>query len=225
MEFGIDMLSKHSMHSDCDNYIAYSGEFFIRRLRNPRKTASPDAQETHPPVEIEGGPPNEDPPNDPAYYILIIDNDSGTYRPNAELLPQLKEYMQKNLPGIHIITLDCQKDEEKMQRWKKEQRERKKAEGSGQILIQGDDSSISSSEYSELEEQERIFSGGRKMSKREKIEKKIRLKRKADEKGELQRSHTLQSEIQTEKANAKPSDIPANGDAVEPEPGKMETAP
>src|SRR5580692_2471705 len=30
-EFGIDMLSKHTMHSDVSIYIAFSGEFFVRR--------------------------------------------------------------------------------------------------------------------------------------------------------------------------------------------------
>lgn len=34
-EFGIDMLSKHTMHSDVATYIACSGEFFIRRLAHP----------------------------------------------------------------------------------------------------------------------------------------------------------------------------------------------
>ena len=32
-EFGIDLLSKHTMHSDRGVYIAYSGEFFIRKKR------------------------------------------------------------------------------------------------------------------------------------------------------------------------------------------------
>ena len=33
-EFGIDMLSKHTMHSDVAAYVAFSGEFFIRRLKH-----------------------------------------------------------------------------------------------------------------------------------------------------------------------------------------------
>ena len=90
-EFGIDMLSKHTMHSDVNIYIAFSGEFFIRRLKTPRQ--SPDDPETHPPADIGGGPPSEQLPHDPAYYALVIDNDSGTYRPNPKLLPQLKEFL------------------------------------------------------------------------------------------------------------------------------------
>ncbi len=37
-EFGIDLLSKHSMHSDVSIYIAYSGEFFVRRRRRRRRS-------------------------------------------------------------------------------------------------------------------------------------------------------------------------------------------
>ncbi|MCJ1313413.1 hypothetical protein MMC25_007091 [Agyrium rufum] len=150
-EFGIDLLSKHTMHSDVAIYIAWSGEFFIRRLKNAWK--DPEDQDTHPPVDMSGGPPEDDPPKDPSYYQLVIDNDSGTYRPNAELLPLLKEFMHKNLPGLKITTLDCRKDEEKMGKMKTEQRERKKAEGKGQVYVQGNssDSSLSSSDEEDLQ--------------------------------------------------------------------------
>ena len=149
-EFGIDLLSKHTMHSDVSIYIAFSGEFFIRRLKSPWK--DPEEQETHPPVEISGGPPEGSPPKDPAYYQLIIDNDSGTYRPNAELLPQLKEFMHRNLPGLKIMTLDCTSDKDKMDKMKNEQRERRKAEGEHRTYIQGDaSSSISSSDEEDLD--------------------------------------------------------------------------
>lgn len=148
-EFGIDLLSKHTMHSDVNIYIAFSGEFFIRRLKNPRK--SPLEQETHPPADIEGGPPHTDSPKDPAYYSLVIDNDSGTYRPNPKLLPDLKEYMQRNLPGIKVVTLDCTSDAERMGKMKTEQRERKKSEGTGQAYIFDDGDSMSSSDEEELD--------------------------------------------------------------------------
>lgn len=171
-EFGIDMLSKHTMHSDVSMYIAFSGEFFIRRLKHPRKPPPPEPTEsstqshppphgdnpTHPAEDIAGGPPKEDPPKDPSHYELVIDNDSGTYRPNAELLPILKSYMAANLPGLHILTLDCNGDSEKMNRMKGEQRERKKKEGDHIIYRQGSrSSSISSSDESELDEVEAAF--------------------------------------------------------------------
>jgi hypothetical protein len=171
-EFGIDMLSKHTMHSDVSMYIAFSGEFFIRRLKHPRRPPPPEPTEsstqshppphgdnpTHPADDIDGGPPQEDPPKDPSHYELVIDNDSGTYRPNAELLPILKAYLAANLPGLHILTLDCNGDSEKMNRMKGEQRERKKKEGDHIIYRQGSrSSSISSSDESELDEVEAAF--------------------------------------------------------------------
>ncbi|CAO2648797.1 Nn.00g097460.m01.CDS01 [Neocucurbitaria sp. VM-36] len=152
-EFGIDMLSKHTMHSDVAAYVAFSGEFFIRRLKHHARTP-PDQggnNKSHPPDDIDGGPPEEDPKNkDPSYYELVIDNDSGTYRPNAKLLPQLKEFFQANFPGLHIRTLDCQGDAEKMSAMKDEQRERKKKEGDHVVYTQISRSSSMSSSDEEL---------------------------------------------------------------------------
>ncbi|KAJ4301202.1 hypothetical protein N0V90_003293 [Kalmusia sp. IMI 367209] len=152
-EFGIDMLSKHTMHSDVAAYIAFSGEFFIRRLRHPHSKPPEEGgnNQSHPPDEIEGGPPKENAKTDPSYYELIIDNDSGTYRPNAQLLPQLKSFFESNFPGLHVVTLDCQGDAEKMGRMKKEQRERKKAEGDHIVYKQiSRSSSMSSSDIEDL---------------------------------------------------------------------------
>lgn len=151
-EFGIDLLSKHTMHSDVNIYIAFSGEFFVRRLKDPSSSKALNDQETHPPAEIDGGPPKENPPRDPAHYALVIDNDSGTYRPNAKLLPELKKYLQHNLPGMHITTLDCNGDKDRMNEMKAAQRERRKAEGKNIAFVQGDAGSISSSDEEDLEE-------------------------------------------------------------------------
>ena len=172
-EFGIDLLSKHTMHSDVNIYIAFSGEFFIRRLKTPHKEGSPDDQPTHPPSDIGNGPPQGEPPKDPAYYSLIIDNDSGTYRPNAKLLPQLKEFLQRNLPGIKIVTLDCNGDKEKMGKWKTEQRERKKAEGKHTAVVQADSDSESSSDEEDLDRQEGIAEGGGAPSTKDKVKGKL----------------------------------------------------
>ncbi|KAI9809813.1 MAG: hypothetical protein M1825_000246 [Sarcosagium campestre] len=152
-EFGIDMLSKHTMHSDVSIYIAYSGEFFIRRLKHKDRSSRSPTQATHPPDVIEGGPPESDPPEDPAHYELIIDNDSGTYRPNAKYLPKLQDYLRGNFPGLRVRALA--NDDESLERMKSEQKERKKQEGGGRTFVQGSSSSsISSSDESDLEERE-----------------------------------------------------------------------
>ena len=165
-EFGVDLLSKHTMHSDVSIYIAFSGEFFIRRLKHAHRPPPPEPMEetsqshppshepndSHPPDQLDGGPPDEDPPTDPSHYELVIDNDSGTYRPNAAKLPQLKDFMARALPGLHILTLDCQKDEERMGQMKDEQRRRKESEGNVMVVAQGSRSgSISSSDEEDLD--------------------------------------------------------------------------
>jgi hypothetical protein len=154
-EFGIDMLSKHTMHSDVAAYIAFSGEFFIRRLKHPKNAPPEDGghNKSHPPDDIDDGPPKEEPHiKDPSYYELVIDNDSGTYRPNAKLLPQLKAFFESNFPGLHVKTLDCQGDAEKMEHMKNEQRERKKKEGDHIVYTQmSRSSSMSSSDVEDLD--------------------------------------------------------------------------
>lgn len=178
-EFGIDMLSKHTMHSDASIYIAFSGEFFVRRLEHPdreppehaeastsgkahqakstRDAEAKTGNKTHPPDPVSDGPPSSPPPRDPRYYELIIDNDSGTYRPNAKLLPLLKKFLGANFPGIKITTLDCGKDKELMDKLKKQQREIKKKEGKGPppggpVFTQLDDgSSVSSNDEEALD--------------------------------------------------------------------------
>ncbi|TKA27723.1 hypothetical protein B0A50_04824 [Salinomyces thailandicus] len=162
-EFGIDMLSKHTMHSDVSIYIAFSGEFFIRRLAHPdRSTSSSSNNPTHPPQDLPGGPPRDAPPLDPKNYELIIDNDSGTYRPAAHCLPSLKTFLASNLPGLHIRTLDSQADADVMSKMKAEQRERKKQEGEGIIFTQGSrSSSISSSDEEDLDRRQAAFDDDR----------------------------------------------------------------
>ena len=169
-EFGIDMLSKHTMHSDVNVYISFSGEFFIRRHEQPHhkhsasqgsEAVNPEASPTHPPDEISGGPPKGEAPKDPAYYSLIIDNDSGTYRPNAKMLPDLKKFLHKQLPGLHITVLDCNGDKDKMDKMKGEQRERKKKEGKRMVVRQqhsmSDVGSMSSSDEEDLQQQARDY--------------------------------------------------------------------
>ncbi|ROV93870.1 hypothetical protein VPNG_09498 [Cytospora leucostoma] len=158
-EFGVDFLSKHTMHSDVATYIACSGEFFIRRLARPdapQHQGEPNVNEpTHPDQELPGGPPTDPPPADPRHYQLVIDNDSGTYRPDKKVLPLLQEFLQRNLPGLGIVVLHWEDPQD--QKLKDKQREIKKKEGKAMQLVQNhspDASSISSSDESRLSDLE-----------------------------------------------------------------------
>ncbi|OCF38643.1 C2 domain-containing protein [Kwoniella heveanensis CBS 569] len=166
-EFGIDLLSKHTMHSDVHIYIAWSGEFLIRRVAHPDQSPSDPDQHTHPAEDVPGGPPHSAPPKDPAHYELIIDNDSGTYRPNKKLIPVLKEFLEKNFPGLKVVVMAC--DDEKLSKIKEDQKKVKGKEGDNMVFGQqsslnlnlgsdaggGDGGSISSSDEEELEERAR----------------------------------------------------------------------
>jgi hypothetical protein len=141
-------------------YIAYSGEFLVRRLSQPDKPASSPEQETHPAEHVDGGPPDEDPPQDAAHYELVIDNDSGTYRPDKELLPKLQEFLQRNFEGLHITTMAC--DDPELEKIKKNQLQAKDKEGDHMVYGQPSDAgSISSSEASDLNERAEGGDGGR----------------------------------------------------------------
>lgn len=151
-EFGIDLLSKHTMHSNVSIYIAYSGEFFVRRLKHRHRH---DASETEIPVEEPPAETATEISTDPREYELFIDNDSGTYRPNAKYLYLLKEFFSKNFVGLRVTTLDCQEDAERMGELKNEQREFKKKEAGQMTFLQQSSTSsfsISSSDEDELNE-------------------------------------------------------------------------
>lgn len=156
-EFGIDLLSKHTMHSDVSIYIAFSGEFFVRRRKHRRRLhSSPSRPSSHPSNEFPVEEGHTDQPTEestePSDFELLIDNDSGTYRPNAEKLPLLKQFLSMNFPGLHITTLDCQADAERMGKLKEEQREVKKQQG--RIITYLQPSSVSSLSISSSDEEE-----------------------------------------------------------------------
>lgn len=133
-EFGIDLLSKHTMHSDVALYIACSGEFFIRRLAHPDSSEDPEPDEpTHPGEPLPGGPPHGKPPADPRLYQLVIDNDSGTYRPDKSVLGHLQQFLERNFPGLGVVAMDC--GDEKLTKMKEKQLEVKKSEGKSMNLV------------------------------------------------------------------------------------------
>ncbi|KAI0175499.1 hypothetical protein GGR52DRAFT_314823 [Hypoxylon sp. FL1284] len=166
-EFGIDLLSKHTMHSDAAIYIACSGEFFIRRHKKPHVTEDPEPDEpTHPDQIVQGGPPMESPPAKPQYYQLIIDNDSGTYRPDKSVLPYLQTYLEHNFPGLGVVTLAC--DDPEDQKLKAAQAKVKRREGPTVNMVLNRSpsaSSFSSDDISDLEDMERAGDRGRKSKK------------------------------------------------------------
>ncbi|KAI1428176.1 hypothetical protein F5Y12DRAFT_78972 [Xylaria sp. FL1777] len=164
-EFGIDLLSKHTMHSDAQIYIACSGEFFIRRVQKHKKSHSADLNESTS-QESSGGPPKEPSTAKPQDYQLIIDNDSGTYRPEKSVLPLLREFLERNFPGLGIVVLGC--DDPEDQKLKENQRNlRRKAGHSVRMILNRSPSasSFSSSDISDLDEMEQAGDQGRKSKK------------------------------------------------------------
>lgn len=71
-----DFMSKHATHSNVARQVVYAGEFFIRR--DP----------------IQG------------IFSLVIDNNSGTYSPDLNLLPMLARLLETNFPGLKVEALD-----------------------------------------------------------------------------------------------------------------------
>lgn len=147
----VQFLSKHTMHSDVAIEIAYSGEFFIRPLRHRRRAvqhaeSAPDdtepAEDDAPPEEFN----DDNPPDDPALYELVIDNDSGTYRPQKDLLPTLHSYLAspRNFGALGRVTA-IQAFDDRLKRWKEE---RKRAKGGEEVVQAGSISSGSSASSS-----------------------------------------------------------------------------
>ncbi|KAI0088095.1 hypothetical protein BDY19DRAFT_951999 [Irpex rosettiformis] len=139
-QLAIKFLSKHTMHSDVAIEIAYSGEFFVRPLRRHKHQAPRSSDERHAAESDHGeaedandgthdevGLDEDHPPDDPAIYELVIDNDSGTYRPRADLLPTLHSYLSRNLGALGKITC-IQAFDDRLKRWKEKRKELKKRE-------------------------------------------------------------------------------------------------
>ncbi|GAP91677.1 putative c2 domain-containing protein [Rosellinia necatrix] len=167
-EFGIDLLSKHTMHSDAHIYIACSGEFFIKKTKKPDNTHGIDSgQPVHSSSQAaecrshkEASPANSDD------YHLIIDNDSGTYRPDKSVLPDLRAYLERNFPGLHITAPAC--DDPEHQKLKEKHRSLRKKEGHNVRMVLNRSpsaSSFSSSDISDLDNMERAGEEGRKSKK------------------------------------------------------------
>jgi hypothetical protein len=140
------------MHADLAKEIAYSGEFFVRptdkeKARKEQQKREGKENETDTRKEKEDGnqksesrdeeksgeAPKEEaaksqtPLLNPKDYELIIDNDSGTYRPKKELLPILEKWLSdpRELGGLGAVhAMDgFDKDLEKMKEERKKEKE------------------------------------------------------------------------------------------------------
>ncbi|KAM0592775.1 hypothetical protein ACHAPN_006606 [Verticillium nonalfalfae] len=164
-EFSIDLLSKHTMHSDVARYVACAGEFFIQRLERPHTPSSTFSSSSG-----AGGIPAADddrgrarfanlaisgnfrehldatPSNSPSYYQLIIDNESGTYRPDKSILPIFAAYLRQNFPGLNIRTMAV--GDEELARLKKNQADVKHNRPGGVRIVRMRSPSSSGSSFS-----------------------------------------------------------------------------
>ena len=80
----------------------------------------------------------------PQNFVLIIDNDSGTYRPDSKHLPKLQKYLERNLPGLKVKAMAC--DDEKLKKWKEEQKPKKEVVKARDVAEASSSSSSSSTE-------------------------------------------------------------------------------
>ena len=85
--FLVNMASKHALHSNCADAVRYSGEF------HPRPEGGWDKF-------------SDDMRDEDVRWELVIDNNSGTYAPDKNLLPQLRALLKHNFPWFEIYALD-----------------------------------------------------------------------------------------------------------------------
>jgi len=90
--FFVDFASKHALHSNCGETVRYSGEF------HPRP---------------QGGWENfsDDISDDAVQWELVIDNNSGTYSPDKNMLPALRSVFETNFPGLTFYTMHYEDEE------------------------------------------------------------------------------------------------------------------
>ncbi|KAG8930197.1 hypothetical protein FRC01_003166 [Tulasnella sp. 417] len=87
--FFVDFASKHALHANCATQVRYSGEFHWRPM-------------------VPGGWAgyNEEINDDSVQWELVIDNNSGTYAPDKNMLPVLKRVLEHNFTGLQVAVYD-----------------------------------------------------------------------------------------------------------------------
>ena len=78
---------------------------------------------------------------DPRNFVLIIDNDSGTYRPDPSVLPSLQVYLERNLPGLKVKAMAY--DDERLRKWKEDQKPKKRVTNVKKIVQESNNESSS----------------------------------------------------------------------------------
>lgn len=159
------------MHADVAVEIAYSGEFFVRRVHKSHRAGKRPAQDkdTNGDAPHGAGESNDESVHEhtygaddsdssshpPSAYELVIDNDSGTYRPRKDLLPVLGEFLSRpsNLGALGRVRVMDGFDD-KLKRWKEQRKEEKKRARGGKpdVVRQASISSSSSSSSSGSED-------------------------------------------------------------------------
>ncbi|OCB89891.1 hypothetical protein A7U60_g2920 [Sanghuangporus baumii] len=132
-EFAIDFLSKHMMHADGEQIVAYAGEFFVRRIAESHG-GELRHEAGRKDTEKGSGYPAEEDDDDPSHYELVIDNDSGTYRPPESTLPVLQTWLEdKHRLGAlgRVTAMHC--SDKKLQALKKQRKELKKHLAGGEL--------------------------------------------------------------------------------------------
>ncbi|KAK6510533.1 hypothetical protein TWF506_009638 [Arthrobotrys conoides] len=122
-EYKINHLSKHGMHSNGEEKVAWSGEFFIRFEKDVTEEDVKDAKmyaRDGQRAKIDGEKTNVSGLQDQGRWKIYLDNDSGTYSPDKEKIATFREFMAQNLKGIEVVVKNF-KDEGLMQA-KKEQK-------------------------------------------------------------------------------------------------------
>jgi len=106
--FCVDFASKHALHSCCSETVRYSGEFHPRPVYPDGSGWASFSEETKD-HEVE--------------WELVIDNNSGTYAPDKNLLPALKGLFEYNFPGLKVVAWDFKDNEAELEASRKACRE------------------------------------------------------------------------------------------------------
>ncbi|EGX49877.1 hypothetical protein AOL_s00076g518 [Orbilia oligospora ATCC 24927] len=122
-EYKINHLSKHGMHSNGEEKVAWSGEFFIRFDRDVTVEDVKDAKmyaRDEEQAKVGGEKANIAGVQPQGRWKIYLDNDSGTYSPDKEKIATFREFMAQNLKGIEVVVKNFK--DEGLMRAKKEQK-------------------------------------------------------------------------------------------------------